>query len=96
MAFDPVDVCLGDSPLAGDAFVNQGLAVGSEGRDLDFDATKETPLFQIMVLDLGNNLALHTDLWKRNANEPKVTVAEPLSRRTSEGRKDLILSLIHI
>jgi hypothetical protein len=39
MGFDPVEVRLGDPPLAGDAFVDQGLAVGGKGGDLSFDGS---------------------------------------------------------
>jgi hypothetical protein len=78
-------VRLRDAPLAGDALVNQRLSVGREGSDLGFDATTEIVVLQIMLLDSANNLALHFDLWKRDADKAEVTVAKPLSRRAGEG-----------
>jgi hypothetical protein len=58
MGFDPVEVRLGDPPLAGDAFVDQGLAVGGKGGDLSFDGSFYSVTFLGPSLDFGTYLFL--------------------------------------
>ena len=57
MCVDPVDVRLRDPPLAGDAFVNQRLAVGGKGGDLGFNA----------IHDLSNVIELIHEIFADRA-----------------------------
>ena len=57
---------LRNPPLAGDAFVNQGFAVGGEGGDLGFDDSNDAFHFTKFLFKLCTDRLLFSNFLLRN------------------------------
>jgi len=84
MCLLPVQVCLGNAPLPGDAFVDQRLAVGDESFNLRLYVVANLLLLGLQSLKLSDYVALHSDRGQRDANEAEFLVTKPLPRRTCQ------------
>src|SRR6266581_5475383 len=92
----PRRVRAGDAPLAGDAFVNQRLAVANQRLNLPLNLRKQYSEFGIPFLDEDGDFLLLGHSWHRHLEPPQIFHRELWLRCTGhEKRKILGLQQSH-